>query len=102
MSCNNLYNSKSNYRLFAQFLTYPLDVIRRRMQILQKNTSSQYNYTTIQLLKTLYETEGIRGLTKGFSLNIIKGPITLSLSLTTYDILQKWINKDITFFFERK
>ena len=32
-------------------------------------------------------TEGLRGLAKGFSLNIIKGPITLSLSLTTYDIL---------------
>jgi hypothetical protein len=38
--------------------------------------------------------EGWRGLFKGFSLNIIKGPITLSLSLTTYDILRNWIENE--------
>lgn len=38
-------------------------------------------------LKYLLASEGLRGLAKGFSLNIIKGPITLSLSLTTYDLL---------------
>ena len=40
-----------------------------------------------QSLRHLFATEGIRGFSKGFSLNIIKGPITLSLSLTTYDLL---------------
>ena len=50
------------------------------------------NSTTI---RQLLVKEGIRGLAKGFSLNIIKGPITLSLSLTIYDFLICRINKQI-------
>lgn len=46
------------------------------------------------VLRQLIETEGLRGLSKGFSLNIIKGPITLSLSFTTYDLLRKWTAKE--------
>ena len=38
-------------------------------------------------LRFLFVTEGVKGLFKGYSLNIIKGPVTLSLSLTTYDLL---------------
>ena len=41
------------------------------------------------VLKELLDTEGMRGLGKGFSLNILKGPITMSLSLTTYDMLMR-------------
>jgi Mitochondrial carrier protein len=44
-----------------------------------------------QVLMEIIEQEGARALTKGFSLNVIKGPITLSLSFTTYDILRKWV-----------
>ena len=39
----------------------------------------------------LLRTEGWRGLAKGFSLNIIKGPIALSISLTTYDLMRDYI-----------
>lgn len=39
----------------------------------------------------LIQTEGWRGLAKGFSLNIIKGPIALSISLTTYDLMRDYI-----------
>lgn len=45
-------------------------------------------------LRHLVKSEGLRGLTKGFSLNIIKGPITMGISLSTYDFLRKWL-KDI-------
>ncbi len=37
----------------------------------------------------LYKEEGLRGMFKGFSVNIVKGPITLSLNLTTYDYLRE-------------
>lgn len=41
--------------------------------------------TFINLLKT----EGIKGFTKGFTMNIIKGPISLSISLTLYDYFKR-------------
>lgn len=44
-------------------------------------------------LRALYNAEGIRGLFKGFSLNVIKGPISFSISLTTFDLLKSWIQK---------
>ena len=52
----------------------------------------------------LIATEGVRGLAKGFSLNIIKGPITLSLSLTTYDFLTSHlhIKKDYKSWYENR
>ncbi len=46
-----------------------------------------------QVLRHLVSTEGWRGLSKGFSLNVIKGPIALSISLTTYDLLRGYINR---------
>ena len=72
--------------LTGQFVTYPLDVARRRMQL---NAGAEG--TTWTVLRDLYRNEGLRGLSKGFSLNIIKGPITLSISLTAYDLLREWL-----------
>ena len=75
--------------LFGQFVTYPLDIVRRRMQLAKRQPGGAKLPTMLQVLRTLVETEGLRGLTKGFSLNIIKGPITLSLSFTTHDLLRR-------------
>jgi len=78
--------------LSAQFVTYPLDIVRRRMQLVVVK-SGEEKPTIIKLIKDLIAKEGLRGLAKGFSLNIIKGPITLSLSLTTYDIMMDYLKK---------
>ena len=64
--------------LAGQFVTYPLDIVRRRMQMAQYDADGRLPSLTATL-RHLFATEGVRGLTKGFSLNIIKGPITLSL-----------------------
>lgn len=72
--------------LAGQFVTYPLDVIRRRMQMAGRETSVS------ELLRHLIKTEGMRGLLKGFTMNVVKGPVTISVSMTTYDTLMRWIN----------
>jgi solute carrier family 25, member 42 len=72
--------------LAGQFVTYPLDVVRRRMQMAEGET------TVTCLLKDIWATEGPRGLLKGFTMNLFKGPITISVSMTTYDMLMRWIN----------
>jgi hypothetical protein len=48
------------------------------------------SYYSVQLQKII-QYEGLSGLFKGFTLNIFKGPISLSISLTTYDMLKKWL-----------
>ena len=111
-------------RLFGQFMTYPLDVVRRRMQVaslrgplvdgvLPPHKPMRYicicicvivivisvilifivcaNYLQRAVFRELLAKEGYRGLYKGFTLNIVKGPVTLSISLTTYDLLKKHI-----------
>jgi hypothetical protein len=47
-----------------------------------------------EVLRHLVLTEGWRGLSKGFSLNVIKGPIALSISLTTYDLLRGYLHTE--------
>ena len=42
-----------------------------------------------EVLWHLISSEGLHGLSKGFSLNIVKGPVALSISLTVYDLLRK-------------
>lgn len=45
--------------------------------------------------RELIAREGSRGAAKGFSLNLIKGPIAFSVSLTTYDLLRAaWHDRD--------
>ena len=90
----------------AQSFTYPLEVVRRRMQTYglvtekisdnileptikhsEANKFSPPN-TIIGIIKHLYKEEGIVGFFKGVSMNWIKGPIAFSISFTTYDILK--------------
>jgi len=97
--------------LVGQLVTYPLDVVRRRMQmvnIVDRSGSGSAVAATAkatgagdatvdmrETMRRLYKTEGLRGLTKGYSLNVFKGPITLSISLTVYDVMQNWLKKEL-------
>lgn len=70
--------------IFAQSTTYPLDIVRRRMQVhpeLYKNE--------IHAFSQIYHTEGlVRGLFKGVSMNWIKGPVAVGVSFTVNDVLK--------------
>uniref|UniRef100_A0A3B4AWP4 Mitochondrial coenzyme A transporter SLC25A42 n=1 Tax=Periophthalmus magnuspinnatus TaxID=409849 RepID=A0A3B4AWP4_9GOBI len=78
--------------LIGQSASYPLDVVRRRMQ-----TAGVTGHTYGTILSTMREIvaeEGVvRGLYKGLSMNWVKGPIAVGISFTTFDLTQILLRK---------
>lgn len=74
--------------LIGQSASYPLDIVRRRMQ-------THRGYTEIGILGTMKKVvleEGfIHGLYKGLSLNWVKGPIAVGISFTSFDIISNFL-----------
>ena len=67
---------------FAQTSTYPLHVVRRRMQA---GLSSEYT-STAHALASIYRTEGIvSGLFKGLTLGFVKGPLQSAIGFSVND-----------------
>lgn len=101
--------------LVAQSLTYPLEIVRRRMQthghvsnvasrhLSSSSSSSSSNRrgtgssssTMSGIVRRLYAEEGAAGFFKGLSMNWMKGPIAFSISFTTYDVLKAWMAKTL-------
>jgi len=72
----------------AQAATYPLDVVRRRMQVRPNEYTS-----VLSTFKKIATREGVvRGFYKGLSMNLIKGPIAVSISLTCNDHLKRYFS----------
>lgn len=85
--------------LFGQTASYPLDIVRRRMQT-ATITGSAYSTIRSTINKVVREEGFIRGLYKGLSLNWIKGPIAVGISFTTFDITHHFL-KDLYILFSR-
>ncbi|GAA6222316.1 mitochondrial coenzyme A transporter SLC25A42 [Lates japonicus] len=78
--------------LIGQSASYPLDVVRRRMQTAGV-TGSSYG-TILGTMREIITQEGvIRGLYKGLSMNWLKGPIAVGISFTTFDITHSLLLK---------
>ncbi|GJQ12771.1 hypothetical protein GpartN1_g4562.t1 [Galdieria partita] len=90
--------------LVGQTFTFPLDVIRRRMQ-----TVSMFRYNIgaeqaiaylpkrgfgriIPTLIHIIRHEGFFGMYKGLSVNYLKAAPAIAISFTTYDTLRRWWN----------
>lgn len=76
----------------GQFFTYPLDIVRRRMQT-DGIDGKGYKYrSALDTLRYVLNTEGfLKGLYKGLSINWIKGPIAVGISFTTFDNVNRLI-----------
>uniref|UniRef100_A0AAZ3P707 Mitochondrial coenzyme A transporter SLC25A42 n=1 Tax=Oncorhynchus tshawytscha TaxID=74940 RepID=A0AAZ3P707_ONCTS len=78
--------------LLGQSASYPLDVVRRRMQTAGV-TGQQYG-SVLNTMKAIVVQEGVvRGLYKGLSMNWIKGPIAVGVSFTTFDLMHNLLHK---------
>ncbi|XP_070765253.1 mitochondrial coenzyme A transporter SLC25A42-like [Enoplosus armatus] len=78
--------------LIGQSASYPLDVVRRRMQTAGV-TGSSYG-TILGTMREIVTQEGVvRGLYKGLSMNWLKGPVAVGISLTTFDITHSLLLK---------
>jgi len=75
--------------LLGQTASYPLDIVRRRMQTGRQLGKGNKYKTVVGTLLTVYRSEGIyRGWYKGLSMNLIKGPVAVSIAYTVNDYVR--------------
>ena len=73
----------------GQSLTYPLDVVKRRMQTDGAGGTGYRYKNLVRTVLYIWRTEGLRkGLFKGLSINFIKGPIAVGVAFATKDGVQ--------------
>ena len=79
----------------GQSTTYPLDIVRRRMQTDGTHGDKNPEYRNIiSTVRSVLRNEGlITGLYKGLSMNWVKGPIAVGISFTTYDFFHEQFQK---------
>lgn len=80
--------------LFGQTFTYPLDVVRRQMQVenLQPSFQGSARYrNTWEGLTTIVHNQGWRQLFAGLSINYIKIVPSVAIGFTAYDMLKFWL-----------
>ena len=66
-------------------MTYPLDVIRRRMQM-KGAMGQKFPYrNSPHAISTIYKTEGVRGFYKGMFPNLLKVAPSIAIAFVTYE-----------------
>ena len=72
--------------LVAQTITYPLDVVRRNMQV--ESASGLAHLNMAQWAKRIIAEDGVKGLYRGLSVNYIKVIPTTAVGFTVYEELK--------------
>ncbi|KAG2663403.1 hypothetical protein I3760_16G027800 [Carya illinoinensis] len=80
--------------LFGQTFTYPLDVVRRQMQVesLQPSVQGNARYrNTLEGLTVIVRNQGWRQLFAGLSINYMKIVPSVAIGFTAYDMMKSWL-----------
>jgi solute carrier family 25 phosphate transporter 23/24/25/41 len=75
----------------SQTLTYPFDVLRRKMQVTgMKNGSIKYS-GALDALRGVLRTEGVGGLYRGLWPNLLKVAPSIATSFYTYELVKEFL-----------
>ena len=81
--------------LCAETAIYPLDTVRRRQQALGDSSplGRLGQFDVIKGLAHVARSEGVAGMFKGLSLNLVKNPIATAVSFTVNDLVKDVLRK---------
>lgn len=74
--------------LLGQTITYPLDVVRRQMQVQALSSSSLVGRGTFESLVMIAKQQGWRQLFSGLSINYLKVVPSVAIGFTVYDSMK--------------
>lgn len=76
----------------SQTLTYPLDVLRRKMQVTGMKDKVDFEYkNSFDAVKTIVAKEGWRGMYKGLTVNLLKVSPSMAISFVSYEATKQWL-----------
>jgi solute carrier family 25 phosphate transporter 23/24/25/41 len=87
LSCGALAGS------ISQTLTYPFDVLRRKMQVVGMGAGAlgyQYN-GALDAARVIIKTEGVRGMYRGLWPNLLKVAPSIATSFFTYELVKEFL-----------
>ncbi|OVA11346.1 Mitochondrial carrier protein [Macleaya cordata] len=78
--------------LLGQTITYPLDVVRRQMQVQRFSASNSGEMKgTMQSLVIIVNQQGWKQLFSGLSINYLKVVPSVAIGFTVYDLMKLWL-----------
>jgi len=75
----------------SQTLTYPFDVLRRKMQVSGMQGSSIKYSGAIDALRSILKLEGVSGLYRGLWPNLLKVAPSIATSFFTYELVKEYL-----------
>ncbi|WRX26906.1 Mitochondrial substrate/solute carrier - like 10 [Theobroma cacao] len=78
--------------LFGQTVMYPLDVVRRQMQVDILNQSGARYNNTIEGLTAIIRNQGWRQLYGGLCINYMKVVPSVAIGLASFDVIKCWLH----------
>ncbi|XP_077210716.1 mitochondrial substrate carrier family protein [Tasmannia lanceolata] len=79
--------------LLGQTITYPLDVVRRQMQVqgLSASNNGSQAKGTLESLVSIVQKQGWKQLFSGLSINYLKVVPSVAIGFTVYDAMKSWL-----------
>jgi hypothetical protein len=77
----------------GQTASYPLDIIRRRMQAYGLSTHVPFYPNIFQAIQTIWKSQGFRGFYTGLSVNYLKVAPAVSISFVSFELIKKQLDR---------